>query len=89
MLGQFTGNAWGQVQTLRISWSRPTAHSAVSPKRCDKSGSDMASQAQGFNDILVTIQTSAETLAIASERLADLAEDLGARRCGSQERAIG
>jgi hypothetical protein len=89
MLGQFTGNAWGQVQTLRSIVEQTDRAFRSFAEAVDKSGSDMASQAQGFNDILVTIQTSAETLALASERLADLAEDIGTRRSVPKREVIG
>jgi methyl-accepting chemotaxis protein len=77
MLDQFNGNAWGQIQMLRSILEQTDP------------GSDMAAQAQGFNDILMTIHSSAETLASATERLADLAEDIGARRTAPKREAIG
>jgi hypothetical protein len=55
----------------------------------DKSRSDAASQTRAFHDVLVSIHSSAETLAIATERLADLAEDLGTRRVAPKREAIG
>jgi hypothetical protein len=89
MLEQFNGNAWGQIQMVRSILERTEGAFRSLAEAVDKSGSDMASQAQGFNDILMTIHSSAETLAIATERLADLADELGARRAAPKREAIG
>jgi hypothetical protein len=89
MLEQFNGNAWGQIQMVRSILERTEGAFRSLAEAVDKSGADMASQAQGFNDILMTIHSSAETLAIATERLADLADELGARRAAPKREAIG
>jgi hypothetical protein len=89
MLDQFNGNAWGQVQTLRSILEQTDRAFRSFAEAVGTSGADMASQAQGFNDIMMTIHSSAETLAVATERLADLAEELGARRTAPKREAIG
>jgi hypothetical protein len=89
MLDQFSGNAWGQIQMLRSILDQTDRAFRSFAQAIEKSGSDMASQAEGFNDILMTIHSSAETLAIATERLAELAEDIGAPRVAPKREAIG
>jgi len=89
MLDQFNGNAWGQIQMLRSILEQTDRAFHNFAGAVVQSGSDMAAQAQGFNDILMTIHSSAETLASATERLADLAEDIGARRTAPKREAIG
>jgi hypothetical protein len=89
MLDQFNANAWGQIQMLRSILERTEGAFRSFAEVVGRSGADMASQAEGFNDILMTIHSSAETLAMATERLADLAEDIGARRAAPKREAIG
>jgi hypothetical protein len=80
MLDQFKGNAREQIDVLRSVLERTDHALRTFTEVVVKSGADMEAQTQGFHDILVTVQRSVDTLAIATERLADLAEDVGARR---------
>jgi chromosome segregation ATPase len=88
MLDQFKGNAWEQIDVLRSVLERTDHALRTFTEAVVKSGADMEAQTQGFHDILVTIQRSVDTLAIATERLADLAEDVGARRMAPVREAI-
>jgi hypothetical protein len=88
MLDQFKGNAWDQIDVLRSVLERTDHALRTFTEVIVKSGDDMEAQTQGFHDILVTIQRSVDTLAIATERLADLAEDVGARRMTPVREAI-
>ena len=88
MLDQFKANAWGQIQMLRSILEQTDRAFHNFAEAIVQSGSDMAAQAQGFNDILMTIHSSAETLATATERLADLAEEIGAPRAASKREAV-
>jgi uncharacterized protein (DUF3084 family) len=92
-LDQFNANAWGQIQMLRSILEQTDRAFRNFADAVVQSGSDMAAQAQGFNDILMTIHSSAETLATATERLADFAEDIGqdtgAPRAAPKREAIG
>jgi len=93
VLDQFKANAWGQIQMLRSILEQTDRAFHNFAEAIVQSGSDMAAQAQGFNDILMTIHSSAETLATATERLADFAEDIGqdtgAPRAAPKREAIG
>src|SRR5271170_1540474 len=89
MLDQFKGNAWGQIQMLRSILEQTDRAFHNFGDAVVQSGVDMAAQAQGLNDILMTIHSSAEALAAATERLADLAEDIGAPRVAPKREAIG
>jgi hypothetical protein len=88
MLDQFKGNAWEQIDVLRSVLERTDHALRTFTEVVVKSGVDLEAQTQGFHDILVTIQRSVDTLAIATERLADLAEDVGARRMVPVREAI-
>jgi hypothetical protein len=88
-LERFNANAWGQIQMLRSILEQTDRAFSNFATAVTKSGADMASQAEGFNDVLATIHSSAEMLAIATDRLADLAEDIGARRAAPKREAIG
>jgi hypothetical protein len=88
-LDQFNANAWGQIQMLRSILEQTDRAFRNFADAVVQSGSDMAAQAQGFNDILMTIHSSAETLAAASDRLADLADEIGAPRAAPKREAIG
>jgi hypothetical protein len=89
MLDQFKGNAWGQIQMLRSILEQTDRAFHNFGEAVVQSGADMAAQAQGLNDILMTIHSSAEALAAATERLADLAEDIGAPHTAPKREAIG
>jgi hypothetical protein len=89
MLDQFNGDAWDQIEVMRSVLQRADGAFRAFTEAVDKSRSDAASQTRAFHDVLVSIHSSAETLAIATERLADLAEDLGTRRVAPKREAIG
>jgi hypothetical protein len=53
-----------------------------------KSGNGVDAQSKGLHDVLVTIERSVQALAVAAERLSDIAEDIGARRMAPVREAI-
>jgi len=89
MLDQFNADAWEQLELLRTLVERTGGVIFRLTDAVDKSGSDMASMSQGLRDMLPAIQTSVETLAMATERLADIADDIGLRRVAPKREAIG
>jgi phosphoserine phosphatase len=88
VLDQFNADAWEQVELLRGVLQRTDGAFRVFTEAVAKSSADMASQSQGFRDMLVTMRTSAETLAAATDRLADIAGDIGGRRVAQKREAI-
>jgi predicted nucleic acid-binding Zn-ribbon protein len=88
VLDQFNADAWEQVELLRGVLERTDGAFRVFTETVAKSSAGMASQNQGLHDMLATIQTSAETLAAATDRLADIAGDIGARRVAQKREAI-
>ncbi len=53
-----------------------------------KSAADTEAQTQGVHDVLVTIERSVQALTAATERLSDIADDIGARRVAPIREAI-
>ncbi len=88
VLDQFNADAWDQVELLRALLEKTDGAFRSFADAVVESRLEMASQTQGFRDVLMAIQTSAETLAMATERLADVAEDIGSPRVVPQREAI-
>jgi hypothetical protein len=88
ILDQFNADAWEQVELLRGVLEKTDGAFRTFTETVARSSADMASQNQGFRDMLATIQTSAETLAAATDRLADIAADFGTRRVVPKREAI-
>ncbi len=88
ILDQFNADAWDQVELLRALLERTDGAFRTFTETVVQSGADMAAQTQGFRDMLLAVHASAETLAMATERLADVAEDIGGRRIMPQREAI-
>jgi hypothetical protein len=87
-LEQFKADTWQQIESLRRVLERTDTALRAFTEVVVKSGNDVEAQTQGFHDVLVTIERSVQTLAVASERLSDIAEDIGARRKASIREAI-
>ena len=86
-LEQFKADTWHQAESLR----RVLEHTDASLRTFTevvKSGNGVDAQSQGLHDVLVTIERSVQTLAVAAERLSDIAEDIGARRMAPVREAI-
>jgi hypothetical protein len=84
----FYADAWEQVEMLRSLLERTDSAVRTFSEAVAKSGSGMASQTQGICDLLLSIQTSAETLAMATERVLDFAKDAGSLRVSPNREAI-
>lgn len=89
ILDQFNADAWEQVELLRNIMAQTDGAFRIFTEYVTRSDADVATQAQGFRDMVLAIQASAETLTIATERLARIAEDLGMRRIPAKREAIG
>jgi hypothetical protein len=88
IINLFNADAWEQVELLRSLLETTDSAVRTFTEAVTKSGSDMASKTQGICDMLLSIQTSAETLAMATERLLDYANDAGSRRVSPNREAI-
>jgi signal transduction histidine kinase len=80
IINLFNADAWEQVELLRHLLERIDSATRTFTEAVVKSGSDMTSQTQGICDLLLSIQASAETLAVATERVLDFAKDSGSLR---------
>jgi hypothetical protein len=87
-LEQFKADSWQQIESLRRVLEHTDAALRTFTEVVVKSGADGEAQTQGFHDVLVTIERSVQTLAVATERLSDIAEDIGARRMAPIREAI-
>jgi hypothetical protein len=87
-LDQFKADTWQQIEALRRVLEHTDASLRTFTEVVVKSGTDVEAQTQSFHDVLVTIERSVQTLAVATERLSDLAEDIGARRMAPIREAI-
>jgi acetolactate synthase regulatory subunit len=87
-LEQFKANTWQQTESLRRVLEHTDAALRAFTEVVAKSGTGVDAQTQGFHDVLVTIERSVQTLTIATERLSDIAEDIGARRMAPVREAI-
>jgi len=87
-LEQFKADTWQQIESLRRVLEHTDASLRTFTEVVVKSGTDVEAQTQGLHDVLVTIERSVQTLAVASERLSDIAEDIGARRMAPIREAI-
>jgi hypothetical protein len=86
-LEQFKADTWQQAEALR----RVLEHTDASLRTFTevvKSGNGVDAQSQGLHDVLVMMERSVQTLAVAAERLSDIAEDIGARRMAPVREAI-
>jgi hypothetical protein len=88
MLEQFKADTRQQIESLRRVLEHTDASLRAFTEVVVKSGTDVDAQTQGFHDVLVTIERSVQTLAAATERLSDIAEDIGARRMAPVREAI-
>jgi hypothetical protein len=79
-LDEFEANAKAQVDVLRHALQRTDAIMRDFADLILKSGSDMAVETGGLRDMLPAMQAGAELRATASETIADIAEDMDARR---------
>jgi hypothetical protein len=87
-LEQFKADTWQQTESLRRVLEHTDAALRAFTEVVAKSGTGVDAQTQGFHDVLVTIERSVQTLTIATERLSDIAEDIGARRMAPIREAI-
>jgi hypothetical protein len=87
-LEQFKADTWQQIESLRRVFEHTDAALRAFTEVVAKSGTGVDAQTQGFHDVLVTIERSVQTLTIATERLSDIAEDIGARRTAPVREAI-
>ncbi|MBV9968353.1 MAG: hypothetical protein JO228_00090, partial [Xanthobacteraceae bacterium] len=87
-LGQFKADTWRQIEALRRVLEHTEAALRTFTDAVAKSGIGGESQTQGFHDVLVTIERSMQTLAVATERLSDAAEEIGAPRMAPRREAI-
>ena len=88
VLEQFKADTRQQVESLRRVLEHTDASLRAFTEVVVKSGTDVEAQTQGFHDVLVTIERSVQTLAAATERLSDIADDIGARRIAPVREAI-
>lgn len=88
IINLFNADAWEQVELLRSLLETTDSAVRTFTEAVTKSGSDMASKTQGICDMLLSILTSAETLAMATERLLDYANDADSRRVSPNREAI-
>jgi phosphoserine phosphatase len=89
ILDQFNADAWEQVELLRKLLERTDGAFQAFAEAVVKSSADMAAHTQGFRDGTRALQTSAEMLAMATERLVDIAENPGTRRIVPKKEVIG
>jgi len=89
ILDQFNADAWEQVELLRKLLERTDGAFQAFAEAVVKSSADMAAHTQGFRDGSRALQTSAEMLAMATERLVDIAENPGTRRIVPKKEVIG
>jgi hypothetical protein len=87
-LEQFKADTWQQIESLRHVLEHTDAALRTFTEVVAKSGTHGEAQTQGFHDVLVTIERSMQTLTVATERLSDIAEDIGARRKAPIREAI-
>jgi hypothetical protein len=79
-LDEFEADTKAQFDVLRHTLQRTDATTRDFADLILKSGSDMAVETSGLRDVLPAMQAGAESRATASERTADNAEDMNARR---------
>jgi len=87
-LEQFKADSWQQIESLRRVLDHTDATLRAFTEVVVKSGADAEAQTQGVHDVLVTIERSVQALTAATERLSDIAEDIGARRMAPIREAI-
>jgi hypothetical protein len=87
-LEHFKADTWQQIELLRRVLEHTDASLRAFTEVAVKSGTGVEVQTQGLHDVLVTIERSVQTLAVASERLSDIAEDISARRKAPFREAI-
>jgi hypothetical protein len=80
ILDEFKAGARDQVEMLQHLLERTDGTIRTFTDVLIKSGVDMAVQSDGLRDVLPAMQASAQTLALATEKVADLADDLRSRR---------
>jgi hypothetical protein len=88
-LDEFEADTKAQFDVLRHAVQRTDLTMRDFADLILKSGSDMAVETGGLRAMLPAMQAGAESLATASERVADIAEDMDARRAGSTWETAG
>ncbi len=87
-LEQFKADSWQQVESLRRLLEHTDATLRAFAEVVVKSGADAEAQTQGVHDVLVAIERSVQALTAATERLSDIADDIGTRRVAPIREAI-
>jgi hypothetical protein len=87
-LEQFKADTWQQIASLGRVLEHTDATLRTFAEVVVKSGADAEAQTQGVHDVLVTIERSLQALTAATERLSDIAEDIGTRRMAPVREAI-
>jgi hypothetical protein len=88
IVDEFEASARTQVEVLRQLLERTDGTIRAFSEAFRKSGNDMALESGGVKDVLHAMQASVQTLATVSERMAGIAEDIGARRSETKWEAI-
>jgi hypothetical protein len=87
-LEHFKADTWQQIESLRRVLEHTDATLRTFAQVVVKSGADAEAQTQGVHDVMVTIERSVQALTAATERLSDIADDIGARRMAPVREAI-
>jgi predicted phage-related endonuclease len=88
-LAEFEADAKAQVDVLRHALHRTDATVRDFADLILKSTSDIAVETGRLRDMLPAMQAGAESLAKASERIVDIAEDIDARRAARTWKTAG
>jgi hypothetical protein len=83
ILDEFESEAKAQVEVLRLLQERTDETIRGLTDILLQAGVDLALQASGLRDVLHATRATAQTLATATDRIADIAEDIGSRHDAS------
>jgi hypothetical protein len=80
ILDEFKTDAKGHTEILRHMLDRTDGAIRTFTEVLSRSGAEMLVQSNGLRDMLPAMEASAQTLATAAERMADVADDICARQ---------
>jgi hypothetical protein len=88
ILDEFKTDAKGHTEILRHMLDRTDGAIRTFTDALSRSGKEMLAQSNGLRDMLPAMEASAQTLATAAERMADVADDICARQAKPKWEAI-
>jgi hypothetical protein len=88
ILDEFKTDAKGHAEISRHMLDRTDGAIRTFTEALSRSGAEMIAQSSGLRDMLPAMEASAQTLATAAERMADVADDIRARQVTRKWEAI-